>query len=290
MKSATQYPNWLDRNAYPFEGKYIQVDGGNMHYVDEGEGPPVVMVHGTPTWSFLYRHMIKNLREDYRCIAMDHIGFGMSDKPESWAYAPEAHGHNLHLLMDALHLDDISLIVHDFGGPIGLSYAIAHPEKIRRIAMCNTWLWSLDEDDTVAKAAKIASGPIGKFLYRYFNFSARMLIKQGFRDSEKLTKEIHYQYIQPFDSRAKRSGTIGFAEALLGSGEWYESLWAKRGRLKGKPVQFLWGVHDGFLQSHMLEKWKSAFPEASVEELEAGHFVQDEQPDKVNQVLRDFLQ
>ena len=289
MKAATEYPNWLDRNEYPFNGKYIQVDGGNMHYVDEGEGPAVVMVHGTPTWSFLYRHMIKNLRVDYRCVAMDHIGFGMSDKPESWAYTPEAHGQNVELLLDKLAPDDITLIVHDFGGPIGLSYAIEHPEKISRIVICNTWLWSLQEDDTVAKAAKIAAGPVGKFLYTHFNFSARMLIKQGFHDTEKLTKDIHKQYIRPFDSRSKRAGTIGFAEALLGSGEWYDSLWSKRDRLTGKPKTFLWGMEDGFLQPDMLDKWKTAFPDAAVEEIEAGHFVQEEQPAKVNQVLREFL-
>ncbi|MBD3274308.1 MAG: alpha/beta fold hydrolase, partial [Candidatus Marinimicrobia bacterium] len=174
--------------------------------------------------------------------------------------------------------------------PIGLSCAIDNPEKISRIVLFNTWLWSLEEDETVAKAAKIASGPIGRFLYRYFNFSARMLIKQGFHDAEKLTKDIHQQYVQPFDSRAKRSGTIGFAEALLGSGAWYDSLWTKRDRLAGKPMKFLWGMQDGFLQPHMLDRWKTAFPDAQVEEFDAGHFVQEEQPEKVNQVLRDFLQ
>jgi len=290
MMSETQYPNWLDEKEYPFSGNSTQVNGGKMHYVDEGAGAPVVMVHGTPTWSFLYRNMIKDLSEDYRCIAMDHIGFGMSDKPESWDYTPEAHALNLQSLLRKLNLDDITVVVHDFGGPIGLSYAIEHPEKISRIVICNTWLWSLADDETVAKAAKIASGPIGKFLYRYFNFSAKVLIKQGFYEKSKLTKEIHHQYIQPFDSRSKRSGTIGFAEALLGSGDWYDSLWHRKDSLAEIPMKFLWGMEDGFLQRHMLEKWKTAFPDASVEEIAAGHFVQEEQPATVNQVIRDFIE
>ena len=88
-------PEWLDRREYPFESRRVEVDGGRLHYVDEGQGPPVVMVHGTPTWSFLYRHLIKALRERYRCLAPDHLGFGLSDRPPGWSYRPEAHARNL---------------------------------------------------------------------------------------------------------------------------------------------------------------------------------------------------
>ena len=114
-----------------------------LHYIDEGRGDPVVMVHGTPTWSFLYRHVVKGLSKNYRCIAPDHIGFGLSDKPQGWSYTIEAQAKNLQVLLDSLDLEDITLVVHDFGGPIGLSYAIENPEKVSRLVIMNTWLWSL---------------------------------------------------------------------------------------------------------------------------------------------------
>ena len=113
--------DWIDRDEYPFESHYIQVPAGRMHYVDEGSGQPVVMVHGNPTWSFLYRKVIKRLQPEYRCIAMDHLGFGLSDKPKDWSYLPAEHSTNLATLIEGLGLKNITLVVQDWGGPIGLS-------------------------------------------------------------------------------------------------------------------------------------------------------------------------
>lgn len=116
---------WIDREEYPFKSNFLQLEMGKMHYIDEGRGPPIVMVHGNPTWSFLYRHLVKGLSKKYRCIAIDHIGFGLSDKPMEWSYLPEEHAKNLNVLIEKLDLKDITLIVQDWGGPIGLSYAIS---------------------------------------------------------------------------------------------------------------------------------------------------------------------
>ena len=115
---------WLNEQEYPFKPHYFDVGPGRIHYVDEGSGETVVMVHGSPVWSFIYRHLIKGLQANYRCIALDHLGFGLSDKPQKWIYTPEAHSDNLTKLIEHLQLKDITLVVHDFGGPIGLHYAI----------------------------------------------------------------------------------------------------------------------------------------------------------------------
>src|SRR6185437_9468981 len=134
---------WVDRRSYPIQSRSLEVDGGRMHFVDEGEGRPLVLVHGTPTWSFLFRHLIADLSRDHRVIALDHIGFGLSEKPERWGYRPADHAKNLAMLIDRLGLKDITLVVHDFGGPIGLSYAVEHPENVSALVLFNTWMWSL---------------------------------------------------------------------------------------------------------------------------------------------------
>jgi pimeloyl-ACP methyl ester carboxylesterase len=124
---------WLDRSVYPFKPRYLQVSGGRMHYVDEGRGDPILMVHGTPTWSFVYRHLIRDLSRDYRVVAVDHLGFGLSDKPENGPYRPQQLASNLRTVIDQLQLRGFSLAVHDFGGPIGLSYAIEEPANVRAL-------------------------------------------------------------------------------------------------------------------------------------------------------------
>ena len=113
-------PAWLDRSVYPFAHSYARLEAGTMHYVDEGEGETLLFVHGTPTWSFLYRDMIQALSKNHRCVAIDHLGFGLSEKPEKFSGLPEDHAENLAAFIKKLDLRDITLVVHDFGGPIGL--------------------------------------------------------------------------------------------------------------------------------------------------------------------------
>ncbi len=135
-------PSWIDREHYPFAPHYVDLPDGRMHYVDEGHGPVIVMVHGTPTWSFMYRHLIAGLAPHFRCIVPDHIGFGLSERPLPYTLTTADHARNLHLLIEQLGLRDVTLMVHDFGGPIGLGYAIDHPENVRAQIITNTWLWS----------------------------------------------------------------------------------------------------------------------------------------------------
>jgi len=130
----TNYLKWLDRAEYPFENNYFELSIGKIHYIDEGKGEPIVMVHGNPGWSFEFRNIVKELSKTHRCIAPDHIGFGLSNKPYDWDFLPKSHAQNFELFMDSLNLDKITLVVIDWGGPIGLSYALKHPEKIKKIS------------------------------------------------------------------------------------------------------------------------------------------------------------
>ncbi|MBT3889925.1 MAG: alpha/beta fold hydrolase, partial [Planctomycetaceae bacterium] len=126
----------LWRGEYPFQSNFMELDDGNrLHYVDEGSGPPVLMVHGNPTWSFYYRHLVQSLQDRYRAIAVDHVGCGLSSKPQRYPYTLTQHIQNLTLLMEHLELDGVHLVVHDWGGPIGLGMAGKFPEKIRSLTI-----------------------------------------------------------------------------------------------------------------------------------------------------------
>lgn len=281
--------DWIDSNLYPYRSRFVDVGPGRVHYVDEGEGPVIVMVHGTPTWSFLYRGLIRDLARDHRVIAIDHLGFGLSDKPEDWSYRPEGHARNLETVIDRLGLRDIALVVHDFGGPIGLAYAIEHPENVRALVLFNTWMWSL-RGTSSERVSKLMGGPVGRFLYHRLNFSPRVLVKVAFGDKRKLTREVHRHYIDAFPTPASRRGPWVLARELGASSDWYEGLWRRRDRLADKPMLLLWGMKDPAFQPTALERWKGTFPNArTVEFPDAGHFVQEEAPAESARAVRTFL-
>jgi haloalkane dehalogenase len=283
-------PDWIDAFEYPFQPHYFETEAGRMHYVDEGQGEPVVMVHGTPTWSFLYRHQIKALSPTYRVIAPDHIGFGLSDKPPTWTYLPSDHARNLTALITHLNLKDITLIVHDLGGPIGLSYAIEHPENVKRLVIMNTFMWSLAGDRQFDLPGKLFNNAFGRFAYKNLNFSPRVMVRSAWGDKKKLTKTIHRHYIQPLSSPSERQGTWVFLQQLLGSSDWYQSLWERCDRIRDKPALIIWGMRDIAFQQKELDRWRSVFPSAQVTCLEtAGHFLQDEEGPQVSQILQEFL-
>lgn len=260
-----------------------------MHYVDEGEGEPIVFVHGTPTWSFLWRQQIKPLSRKHRCIAPDHLGFGLSAKPVDFAYTPEAHADNLEQLIEHLQLKDITLVVHDFGGPIGLRYAIRHPEKVKRLVILNTWMWSLEEEPQMMKISKFLNGTIGKFLYLQLGFSPKILLPKGYHQRKNLTNDIYQHYQKPFSSASSRMGTWHFAKALHQSNPYFAELWEQREKLTAIPKLILWGEKDALLPFHFLDKWQKAFPDAVVRKFNAGHFLQEEKGSEVTEAIKQFI-
>lgn len=289
MQTTTSSPNWLDTSSYPFEPQYFESSTGRIHYVDQGEGDPILFVHGTPTWSFLYRDFIKRFSARYRCIALDHLGFGLSDKPVDFAGRPEDHSENLIQLIEHLELENITLVVHDFGGPIGLGAALKIPHRVNKIVMMNTWLWETKTSAEVQKIDKIVNSWVGKFMYLNLNFSPNFLLKKAFHDKVKLTRKIHQQYIRPFPTKPSRMGALNLARSLSGSSDWYQTQWDQLDTLKSKPWLILWGKHDPFLSMDFLEKWKGALPQAEIHELESGHFVQEEATEQSISLMDDFL-
>lgn len=261
-----------------------------MHYVDAGHGPAIVFVHGMPTWSFLWREMVSDLSADHRCIAVDHLGFGRSDKPEHADYHPRVLSERLSALIEHLGLEQITLVVHDFGGPIGLGHAIRHPETIARLVVFNTWMWSLAEHAGARAVDRAVRGAFGHVMYRWLNGSTRWVIPRALAKGHRLTPEVHAAYVSATANGRERVGQLTLARNLVGAGDWYASLWEQRGRLAAKPAQLLWGMQDPTFGPDELERWISLFPDADVHRFEdVGHFPQEEAPRRVVTAMRGFL-
>ena len=280
---------WLDRNEYPFTSKYFDVNGHQMHFIDEGQGDTLLFVHGTPSWSFDFRKVINTLKSDFRCIAIDNIGFGLSDKPEHYDYSTQNHSKTLEKFVLGHNLTDLTLVVHDFGGPIGLYFAIQHPERIKKLIILNSWLWSSKDDPDYIKLSKVLKSPLLPFLYKYLNFSPKVILPQSFGD-QKLPKRLLKQYTQPFADKTQRNGALAFAHSLLNDQDWFEELWNKKQAISDKPTLFIWGMKDPAIKPHNLEKFVSGFPNSKAIKLDTcGHFPQEEQSETVAKSIRDFL-
>ncbi len=279
--------SWLNRDDYPFKSNYHPTPIGRMHYVDEGKGDPVVFVHGNPSWSYEFRNMIKELSKTNRCIAPDMIGFGLSDKPLDWSYLPIEHARLMEDLLLSLDLRDITLIVGDWGGPIGLSFAINHPKRIKNLVINNTWCWSVRNDWYYQAFSGFMGGPLGRFLIKRFNFFAKGFLPMVFGDKKKLTKETHRHYYMHLANPKERKGNWTFPKQIVGSSEWLGTLWDRIGVLKDKKVLIAWGMKDIAFRKKELDRWIGVFTDAKVVRYpDAGHFVAEEMPDDLSREIR----
>ena len=290
MERRSASASFPDRAQYPFAAHYLDVGPGRLHYLDEGEGPPIVMVHGTPDWSFLYRKLVHKLSGRYRCIAPDNLGFGLSDKPRDWTYRVADHARNFATFVERLGLERFTLVVHDFGGPIGLSYAIEHPERIERLVIFNTWLWSLRDDPSIRRIAPVMAGPIGRFLYLRLNFSPRVVLRVAWGKHAPLTPLVHRQYVDAAPRAQDRLGMWTFAREVLDASDYYAGLWKRRDQIKDLPTLLLWGMKDPAFGARFLRPFEELFTNARVVRYpDVGHFVPDEAGDESAAEIERFL-
>ena len=282
--------NWLNTNEYPFKHHYFKVNDTTMHYVDEGEGEVLLFVHGTPSWSFEFRNVIKFLSKKYRCIAIDHIGFGLSEKPAKYDYTVQNHTASLLKLVTHLQLNQFTMLVHDFGGIIGLAAAEQIPEKIKGLVILNTWCRSIQDEPEYKKMKMILGSPLMPLLYRYLNFSAKYILPAAFGERSRLTPEIHQHFLRPFSKASERNGTIAFAKSLLRDQDYYASVGEKLSILKDKPVLIIWGMKDEFITEKHLLWMQEQFPGSKVVRYDdAGHFVLEEKSVVAGPVIAEFM-
>jgi haloalkane dehalogenase len=280
---------WVDRREYPFATRRVIVDGVGMSYVDEGDGPVILMVHGTPSWSFLYRHLVRDLRDGFRCVAPDLPGFGLSDKPAGDGYRPEDQARRLTGFVDALGLKDLTLVVHDFGGPIALALAVAQPERVTRLVLFNTWMWSLADSPAHARVGRVLGGRVGRLLYERLGFPVHVLWRHAVRDA-RYTPAAHAQYVAALREPAARHAAWIYARELIGSSAWYDALWQRRERIAGIPALLVWGSKDPAFAA-ALSRWRTLFTDAEIVEwADVGHAPSEVRGPESAALIRRFLE
>ena len=285
------------RRLYPFESRFLERPGGRLHYVDEGSGPPVVFVHGNPTWSFYYRELIKALRPDHRCVALDHIGCGLSDKPgdDAYEYVLDRRVDDLEALLDHLGLEsEVTLVLHDWGGMIGMACALRRPERIGRIVLLNTAAFLLPQAKPLPRRLRVVRrGPIGPILIRGFNAFARGAIHIAVR--RRMPADVRAAYLGPYNSWRNRIATLRFVQDIpLGpSDRSFET--AKRvdenlHRFADVPTMIFWGERDVVFDRHFLDEWRRRFPKAVVHTFDdAGHYVLEDAAERIVPLVRAFI-
>ncbi len=280
------------RGLYPFQSHYLTIGGQRMHYVDEGAGPTVVMLHGNPTWSFYYRNAIKVLAGDYRVIAPDHIGCGLSEKPQRYPYTLAQHIDNFEKLADHLKLDDITLMVHDWGGPIGFGFAARHPDRIRRLVVSNTAAFR----GTAPRRIRCCRIPLlGALAVRAFNGFAAGATRLACHKHERMTPDVRRGYLLPYDSYRNRVAVHGFVldiptRPAHPTYKLVEEISASLSQFRDRPMLIFWGVQDFCFNETYFDRWIERFPNAAVHRFEdSGHYVLEDAHELILPALREFL-
>jgi haloalkane dehalogenase len=281
---------------YPFKSNYLDLGGIKYHYLDEGSGEPVVMVHGNPSWSFYYRNLALALRDSYRVIVPDHIGCGLSDKPDekNYNYTLERRVEDLETLLSHLGLDkNITLVVHDWGGMIGMAYAVRHPEKIKRLVILNTSAFHLPKTKKFPWQLWLTRTPLGAFLVRGFNaFSLGAVI---FGSKKPMPGKIRKAYLAPYNSWANRIAVLRFVQDIpLKPGDPAYQLVSEvennLNKFANKPMLICWGEKDFVFDHHFLNEWIKRFPKAQVHRFsDAGHYVLEDAENEIIPAVKNFL-
>jgi haloalkane dehalogenase len=289
-------------DRYPFESRFVETPMGLMHYVDEGAGAPVLMLHGNPTWSFLYREFISALSKTHRVVAPDHIGFGLSEKPRDEAlYSIDGHIRNLEALVTSLDLQNVTLVMQDWGGPIGLGLAARHPGRIKALVIINTFGFyppadNLDPENLILPAPLrlMRTKGVGDFLVRSLGFFERVAMPTAVQGGKRW-KAVRHAYTGVFERHADRAGVMAFPRLIPTTtchptarlmieetGPFIE-------QFKG-PVRGFWGVKDPFFPIEALHAWKKRLPQARFTELPAAkHYIQEDAPEIIIPALHEFL-
>jgi len=283
-------PSWFDHSRYPFEPRTFATPAGDMHYVDEGAGQPVVCVHGNPDWSFSYRHVIAGLTGECRVIACDHIGFGLSDKPGDFDYRVRSHAANFAAFADHLDLHRVVLVVNDWGGPIALPWALDHPDRVAGLVLCNTYLWSAKGERLFEAFSAVMGGPVGRLLIRRANLFAGVLHPLMLRRRASRRWAVRRHIAEITRNGRQRKGQWVFPREIVESGPWQEEQWARIATLAQIPTSIVWGARDPIFRKKECRHWLAGLPHSEVIKLDdAAHYPHEDRPDAVIAAVRRCL-
>ncbi|MCZ6805386.1 MAG: alpha/beta fold hydrolase [Deltaproteobacteria bacterium] len=292
--------DWTFDGTWPYEPNWFDAEGGRLHYIDEGprDGRPVVCVHGNPTWGYLYRHFVPPLVEaGYRAVVPDHLGFGRSDKPNKASlYQIPRHSERLISLMDALGLRDATVAVHDWGGPIGLSWPAKRPDNVRNLFIMNTFAHRPPPGTTVPSILRFIRAPIfGEALIKGRHAFVKQLLFKAIR-RDRLTDQSRAAYLAPHPTYASRTGILVFPREIPDSptgrvADFLDEVHQGLAAYRDRPVAFAWGKKDPVFPPRVYERlWKADFPDAPILWLDkAGHFLQEDAPELIVPHLLEHL-
>ncbi len=292
--------NAVSSSLYPFEGHFLEVAGGiRMHYLDEGAGTPVVMVHGNPTWSFYYRDLVRALRGEHRCIVPDHVGCGFSDKPgdEDYTYTLSRRVEDLGALIDHTVPDgQVDLVLHDWGGMIGMTWAAQNPERVRRLVLLKTAAFRNPKLERLPFSLwLVRNTALGTLLVRGFNAFSRGATRMAVT-KKKLPREVRDAYAAPYDSWHNRIATLRFVQDIpLKAGDpGFDLVNDTEARLSEHfsetPTLICWGERDFVFDGPFLETWERHMPHAEVIRFpDCGHYVLEDAGDVIVPRVQAFL-
>lgn len=292
--------NPVSPTLYPFAEHWLELEPGvRMHYVDEGprDAPVVLMLHGNPTWSFYWRRLIKALRATHRVIAPDHVGCGKSDKPDDarYPYRLERRIADVERLVHELGLRDVTLMVHDWGGMIGMGWADRHPELVVRLVLLNTAAFGLPPTKPLPPSLWLARNTgLGTVLVRGFNAFSRGATRFCVT-RRPLEPAVREGLLAPYDSWASRRAVLRFVQDIpLRPGdpgfEIVDSVGQRLGQFDDRPVLICWGAKDFVFDDHFLAVWKTKLPHATVHRFaDAGHYVLEDAGEEIEALVREFM-
>jgi pimeloyl-ACP methyl ester carboxylesterase len=287
----------VDR-PYPFASHYLDRNGLKLHYLDEGTGEPVVMLHGNPTWSYYYRSLVTALRDRFRCIVPDHIGCGFSDKPQPprYDYSLASRVDDLTALLDHLGLrENVNLVMHDWGGMIGMAWAARHVSAVRRLVLMNTAAFRMPKSKRMPLRLWVARNTrLGAWLIRSRNLfcrhAANVCVKR-----QPLPPDVREWYLKPYDSWDNRVAVLKFVQTIplkpTDSGyEIIEETEEALPKLARTPTLICWGMKDFVFSPEFLEDWQRLMPHAEVHRFDdAGHYILEDAAQEVIPLIDRFL-
>ncbi|MCX5424785.1 alpha/beta fold hydrolase [Streptomyces sp. NBC_00078] len=276
----------MDDDLYPFKSRFVELDGHVVHYIDEGSGPILLMLHGNPTWSFVYRDVIAGLRDRFRCIALDYPGFGLSVAAPDYGYQPDDHAAVVVAFLDHMELSNLTLVAHDWGGPIGLYAAEQRPDKFERLVLANTWAWPVNGELRAEMASRVMGGPIGRELIRRANLFVNALIPAGHRRRKVSQLEMTH-YREALATRERRNACAILPGAITGSREFLADIEEHLTLIDQLPTLIVWADADVAFGDKDRARLGEKFPNSTTEVVHgAGHFVQSDAADEMSEAIQ----
>ena len=277
----------VPRALFDVEHRFLDLGGARIHYVDEGVGETILLLHGNPAWSFLYRKIIAGLKDEFRCVAPDYPGYGMSSAPAGYRFTPREHSAVLERFVDRLALSELTLMVQDWGGPVGLGLAGRRPELVRRLVIGNTFAWPLNSEFRVRMFSALMGGPIGRTLNRRLMLVPRVFFARGL--AQEPPREVLDLYFAPWRDPARRAPAAIGPKQLIAASDYLKEVEANLPKIADRPALIVWGTKDFAFREGERKRFEATFPNHRTILFEnASHFLQEDVGERIAEAFKCF--